>query len=425
MKNCIKKSMKASNGITLIALVITIIVLLILAGISISMLSGDNSILQRATDAKERTGIAEVVENAKLDVLAQIAENKGENISKVQLKSILNTYFDDIDNLELPDDLSNSDIKLKANQSYGGYQNIALVDIYNGTFVADENSNIKLGKLSTVSDISALYGETTDYKSTSHPDIEWQLFYADEVNYYLIASDYVPNAELPCNENDGFGATDLLKSKDKTKQYSTYCAKFCSNYNYNDGVFTEGTIYKNGSASTAITENPLTNLYLKWSTSNSYKTSTIKSICAVSYMMDRNKWSSFADGVKGAYAIGGPTIEMFALSYNSKHDTKLGTYETINSTCANSMGYKIKFGTSSWGASSISGLDSSTDNMWVKTNNEKAVGFWLASHNRWPEALAHRMDMSLEFRIDGVIGSGFAHMTTYFGFRPLVAVPHN
>ena len=43
-------------GITLIALVITVIVLLILAGISISMLSGDNSILSRATQARTKTG---------------------------------------------------------------------------------------------------------------------------------------------------------------------------------------------------------------------------------------------------------------------------------------------------------------------------------------------------------------------------------
>ena len=53
--NNIKKYLKASNGITLIALVITIIVLLILAGISILTLSGDNGILQRATDAKTET----------------------------------------------------------------------------------------------------------------------------------------------------------------------------------------------------------------------------------------------------------------------------------------------------------------------------------------------------------------------------------
>ena len=44
-----------NSGITLIALVLTIIVLLILAGISISMLSGDNGILSKATDTKTET----------------------------------------------------------------------------------------------------------------------------------------------------------------------------------------------------------------------------------------------------------------------------------------------------------------------------------------------------------------------------------
>lgn len=44
--------MKNNKGITLIALVITIIVLLILAGVAIAMLSGDNGILTRASDSK-------------------------------------------------------------------------------------------------------------------------------------------------------------------------------------------------------------------------------------------------------------------------------------------------------------------------------------------------------------------------------------
>ncbi len=45
---------KNKNGITLIALVVTIIVLLILAGVSISMLTGQNGILNRAAEAKEK-----------------------------------------------------------------------------------------------------------------------------------------------------------------------------------------------------------------------------------------------------------------------------------------------------------------------------------------------------------------------------------
>ena len=46
---------KANKGITLIALVITIIVLLILAGVSIAMLTGENGILAQATNAREKT----------------------------------------------------------------------------------------------------------------------------------------------------------------------------------------------------------------------------------------------------------------------------------------------------------------------------------------------------------------------------------
>ena len=57
---------KTKKGITLIALVVTIIVLLILAGISIQMLTGDNGILKRASEAKERTGISQVLEEVKL-----------------------------------------------------------------------------------------------------------------------------------------------------------------------------------------------------------------------------------------------------------------------------------------------------------------------------------------------------------------------
>ena len=52
-------SLKLNDGITLIALVITIIVLLILAGITISMLTGENGILTKVKEAKEKTKQAE------------------------------------------------------------------------------------------------------------------------------------------------------------------------------------------------------------------------------------------------------------------------------------------------------------------------------------------------------------------------------
>ncbi|MBP3831035.1 MAG: hypothetical protein ILA02_01455 [Clostridia bacterium] len=71
MKNNLKNkktAKKSTRGITLIALVVTIIVLLILAGISIQMLTGDNGILNRAVQAKEATRGGEVQERVRLEV---------------------------------------------------------------------------------------------------------------------------------------------------------------------------------------------------------------------------------------------------------------------------------------------------------------------------------------------------------------------
>ena len=59
--------MKEQKGITLVALVITIIILLILAGISIATLSGDNGLFKRAQQAKDATVNGQKNENAALD----------------------------------------------------------------------------------------------------------------------------------------------------------------------------------------------------------------------------------------------------------------------------------------------------------------------------------------------------------------------
>ena len=65
--------MRNNKGITLIALVITIIVLLILAGVSIAMLTGTNGILTQATKTGDRTALEEDREQAGLDVNALVS----------------------------------------------------------------------------------------------------------------------------------------------------------------------------------------------------------------------------------------------------------------------------------------------------------------------------------------------------------------
>ena len=70
-----ESNLKTHQGITLIALVITIIVLLILAGVSIAMLTGDNGILTQAQNAKNKTAEAEAKERQDLEDQNKLIEN--------------------------------------------------------------------------------------------------------------------------------------------------------------------------------------------------------------------------------------------------------------------------------------------------------------------------------------------------------------
>ena len=75
-RNKIKQKVIDRNGITLIALVITIIVLLVLAGVTIASITGENRILKKATDAKSVTEKAKLVEEVQTEILSKQAENK-------------------------------------------------------------------------------------------------------------------------------------------------------------------------------------------------------------------------------------------------------------------------------------------------------------------------------------------------------------
>ena len=66
--------LKTNKGITLIALVITIIVLLILAGVSIAMLTGENGILTRANDASDDSKRAEIADKVNMAIQSAYAD---------------------------------------------------------------------------------------------------------------------------------------------------------------------------------------------------------------------------------------------------------------------------------------------------------------------------------------------------------------
>ena len=86
---------KKETAITLIALVVTIIVLLILAGVTIATLTGNNGILTKTNQAKEETEQAEDIEKIRLAISeAQIGENSYQKINQNNLQEAINSQFE-------------------------------------------------------------------------------------------------------------------------------------------------------------------------------------------------------------------------------------------------------------------------------------------------------------------------------------------
>ena len=84
MEKAIINPKEAQKGITLIALVITIIVLLILAGVSIAMLTGQNGILTQAQNAKTTTENKSAEEKVKLAIMGARADDGTLTVGKLR-----------------------------------------------------------------------------------------------------------------------------------------------------------------------------------------------------------------------------------------------------------------------------------------------------------------------------------------------------
>ena len=123
---------KGNKGITLIALVITIIILLILAGITIGLVTGDNGILAQATRAKEETEIAQEKEEIILAYNTAVAKKQSADITAKELDEELKANEAGADAIE-----DGENIKVTFEESKREY-------------IIDKNGNITEGGSGTV-----------------------------------------------------------------------------------------------------------------------------------------------------------------------------------------------------------------------------------------------------------------------------------
>ena len=124
--------MRKEKGLTLIALIVTIIVMIILAGIAISAITGKSGITNQARESKNKSERQEIIESAKSQISDTVVENVGTDITRSQLKEILDKYFENV-----PDDYT-LDTELTTKSEYGNYV-IKVSEIYDRTTIFADN----------------------------------------------------------------------------------------------------------------------------------------------------------------------------------------------------------------------------------------------------------------------------------------------
>lgn len=216
------KTQKYQKGITLIALVITIIVLLILAGVTIATLTGKNGILEKVNQAKKENEKAQKIEMAEL------------YISEINIEMAKNNNF-------LPEgvtEIENIPIKIQGIQPNIGWiyiENNVLTKYefyYDDFYILSVNGDIKIEDFSfadliNVKDFGAVGDGVTDdtlaiQDATNYLNENGGILYFPLGTYYVTVSDSEKNImHIESNQKiiiDFFCSTILLKEN----QYEAY-----------------------------------------------------------------------------------------------------------------------------------------------------------------------------------------------------------
>ena len=374
-----KKQARREKGITLVALVITIIVLIILAGVAITMLIDENGIVIQAQRATEKMDIEEEKEQISLAYNGVKIENEGGNVEADDLKRLLEMNGATNVNVKA-DELITVEFDSGRIYTIGGNGNIELI-IGNAKEIAN---NAKTA-----------YGATvTNYDVDGNTGVNWKIFYSDGINVYLIADDYINYDKVPLS-------TGNVNKPNQSDSFSkaVYFTNILGDY--------EG--------SSNISSN---NLALKWLSKYHEKkyTSKYNNMKAVAYMMDTNIWNNFKEDT-ALNVIGGPTLEMLFASYNAKYGTKYECQATSE------RGYSIRKTASDDWSERITGILDSNDSLYTISSQSDALSYWVASPSNYYETYSEGNHL-LSVYYSGSVTYSFYNAKD-IGFRPVICLNPN
>ena len=318
------------SGITLIALVVTIIVLLLLAGISVQMLTGNNGVLTRAGEAKENTEVEQIIEEARLDILDKMTIKKSNKITELELREILEPKYGTVST-------GHNSINDETLTSKDGKYIIQVSKIYNvdiSVKIKDLNGQIQEV---TKDDLATYYGKKVDYDENG---AIYRIFYIDFDGKY------------------GEPGTIYLKGEGNGDSVGGYYINSYSTYIF---TYTEDNLIKKMNPQWANDINGGKKEFNTWLKGEKESAA----LCEPTKNKLEGDWKRFFNNEKANYALGAPSLEMFCDSYNQvPHQTGISTLEAIYNSA--SQGYELKIDNSSENINYLreSLIDSSYNNMY-------------------------------------------------------------
>ena len=345
--------------------ILNIIVLLILAGVTIATLTGDNGLLTKAGNVKNASEEATALEKIQIEVAGSYGLD-----GKIDIENQLNQNLKRINGLKY----NNSEIDL--NDSDKRINNLPATVEVDG-YKYDILENGKIEKTPDYNKLKSMYGnvlkgyDAGKNLENSKKINEWRLFYVDEENreVFIIAQNRIPATGIPTSS-----------SKNSIEYVGTNSFK--------ELECDYGIKYNQLWLSKCTTEN------------------TAASTKAVLYLCDPKNWEDYYIGGKAKYAVGGPTEEIFVASFYNVQ------VKDLNNESYNGDGASIRSaGRGGYPQVISSGVTQSVKEKLYNVGSH----YWIASpsgESSHVRALAPGGDINY-----------YEHTNGGVGYRPLVCIP--
>ena len=236
MQNLMENKTLKNSGITLMALVITIIILLILAGISLNMLAGNNGVINHTISAKEKSEISDEKEHLEVAIVQAMGKHKYGSLTKTGLS----TQLDEIRN-SMPTSVE-SDEEL----------NLLFVTFTNSGRVYQVNSDGDVTYLGNLAELKNSATITVNQESNTTPqlvqyvDLKVETFVGLEDDEIFVHYAWT-NSESKTPANTDYAAATCNVNTNKKRRSVTLTTEDTAEGNYYlwvQIVFNENTITK-------------------------------------------------------------------------------------------------------------------------------------------------------------------------------------